>query len=587
MITKTTLAQPAEGGSSGEGERLGLLVMSAESFASLPLPRAGIITVGRSTKCDVQIDDPLVSRQHVRLHLGPQVEIEDLGSANRTRVRDVPIQPGGRVPVAPGEAVGIGSTVLVIQGSYRDGAPRRIWSHRFFEARLREECSRTDAPRRPFALVRLHLDQHRPWSTVLPLLDRGVPSPHLFAAYGPHDYELLLFDLAEEDAAHVADGLRQDLQGVDVASRAAIAWYPRDGRTADALFARANDLLRPQRTAPRPVADPPHARSAAMQPVYELAHRAAKGTINVLILGETGVGKEVMAETVHRLSPRANQRFLPLNCAGLSEGLLESELFGYEKGAFTGAVQAKKGLFEAANGGTLFLDEVGEMTLSVQARVLRAIANHEVLPLGALKPRPIDVRLVAATNRDLQAEIGKAAFRRDLYYRLNGITLNIPPLRDRRAEIPWLVATFLSEQARDLGRDVPAVSPAARELLDRYDWPGNIRELKNVTERALLLCDGDVIHPEHLTLEGVQVDTLGSNEPEGTPPRDLTPDEEAERRMMLDVLRAHIWNQSRAARALRMPRRTFIAKLDRYGIPRPQKGMPLPTPDPDDEPSGL
>ena len=167
MITKTTVAQPADGGSSGEGERLGLLVMSAESFASLPLPRTGVITVGRSTKCDVQIDDPLVSRQHVRLHLGPTVEIEDLGSANRTRVRDVPIPPGGRVPVAPGEAVGLGSTVLVIQGSYRDGAPRRIWSHRFFEARLREECSRPEAKRRPFALVRLHLDQPRPWSAVL------------------------------------------------------------------------------------------------------------------------------------------------------------------------------------------------------------------------------------------------------------------------------------------------------------------------------------------------------------------------------------------------------------------------------------
>jgi transcriptional regulator with AAA-type ATPase domain len=583
MTTKTTVAPPAERRSSVEAEGFSLLVMSAEAFASLPLPRSGTVIVGRSTKCDVQVDDPLASRQHVRLHIGDKLEIEDLQSANRTHVRDVPILPGVRVPLARGEAIGIGSTVLVVEGAHRAGAPRRIWSHRFFEVRLREECGRAQESGRAFALVRLHLDTPAAWSKVVPLMDRDVPPPHLFAAYGPHDYELLLFDLAEEDAAHATDSLRRSLQGLDVASRAAIAWYPRDGRTADALLARANTLLRPNADGVPPEVLVPGDMSRAMQPVYALASRAAKGTINVLILGETGVGKEVMAQTIHRLSPRAGQPFLPLNCAGLSEGLLESELFGYEKGAFTGAVQSKKGLFEVARGGTLFLDEIGEMPITVQARVLRSVANREILPLGSLKPRPIDVRIVAATNRDLHAEMAKGTFRRDLYYRLNGLTLTVPPLRERRSEMGHLMATFLAHTARETGRPVPEMSLAARQVLEAHDWPGNIRELRNVIERALVLCEGDTIRPEHLSLETGRVpamsDAAGTEEMR-IHARGLSADEEDERRRIVDALRANVWNQSRAARALNMPRRTFVAKLVRFGIPRPQKAA-TPSPPPD------
>jgi two-component system response regulator AtoC len=570
MTTRTTVAPPIERDAASD-DGLSLLVMSAEAFASLPLPSAGSVTLGRSASSDVQVDDPLASRQHARLHLGEVIEIEDLHSANQTQVRGVALPPGVRVRLEPGEAISIGSTVLVIQAAHRAGEPRRIWSHRFFEVRLREECRRTEPRNRTFALVRLHLEKPVVWAKVVPLLDRDVPPPHLFAAYGPNDYEFLLFDLAEEDAARLTERLRSTLQGLDVASRAAIAWYPRDGRTSDALLARANAGLKPDSEAATSIA-PPSAFSPGMQAIYDRGVRAARSLINVLILGETGVGKEVMAEAIHRLSARAAQQFLPLNCAGLSEGLLESELFGYEKGAFTGAVQSKKGLFEVARGGTLFLDEIGEMPLGVQARVLRALANREVLPLGALKPRPIDVRLVAATNRDLRNEVSKGTFRRDLFYRINGISLEIPPLRERRSEIVSLTSVFLTGAAQDNQRSTPVLSPESRALLESYAWPGNIRELKNVIERAVVLCEGDTILPEHLSLEPIDAapEEGGSAASVTDLPR-LTPAEDAERRRMIEVLEANVWNQSRAARALDMPRRTFVTKLDRYKIPRPQK----------------
>jgi DNA-binding NtrC family response regulator len=256
--------------------------------------------------------------------------------------------------------------------------------------------------------------------------------------------------------------------------------------------------------------------------------------------------------------------------------LIESELFGHEKGAFTGAVRAKAGLFEAAAGGTLFLDEVGEMPAAVQAKVLRAIASREILPVGAIKPRAIDVRIMAATNRDLEQQMQAGAFRRDLYYRLNGMTLEIPPLRERLEELPQLARTFLHQAALDSGRLPPALSPAALDLLLQYRWPGNIRELKNVIERALVLCEGDRIEPGHLPTDKIGAPALTAPGSPIPTLAHLTAEELAERQRMVAALEANVWNQSRAARMLNIPRRTFVAKLERYAIPRPQKQGPAP-----------
>jgi DNA-binding NtrC family response regulator len=336
-----------------------------------------------------------------------------------------------------------------------------------------------------------------------------------------------------------------------------------------------------------------------MRSIHQTVERAAAGIINILILGETGVGKEVMARAVHRLSPRRDGPYVCLNCAALTESLLESELFGHERGAFTGAVATKMGLLESAAGGTLFLDEVGELPLSIQARLLRVIETREVTRVGSVRPRQIDVRFVSATNRELEDEVDKGSFRRDLFFRLNGISIRIPPLRERRSEIPALAETFLRQVCQELRRPEPRLSAETLATLHRRDWSGNIRELRNVIERAVLLCPGQEIGIEHLPEERPRkrpalvldlpdrtdrhsVDSrpdipplqTGPRVPKPTPDAGPTPAHEKQR--ILDALASCAGNQSRAAKLLGMPRRTFVARLDRYQIARPKKN---PRPD--------
>jgi DNA-binding NtrC family response regulator len=302
------------------------------------------------------------------------------------------------------------------------------------------------------------------------------------------------------------------------------------------------------------------------------------------LLGETGVGKEVLAEVVHRRSPRHGAPFLRLNCAALSETLLESELFGHEKGAFTGAAQAKPGLLETADGGTVFLDEIGELSAAMQVKLLRVLEDRKVTRVGALAARSIDVRFVAATNRDLEAEVQRGAFRQDLFFRLSGITLTIPPLRERRAEIEPLARLFAARSAAQLGRPAPGISRAALDALVRHSWPGNVRELRNVMERAVVLAEADEITPDHLLLPSAKpAETRAA--PSAAPAVDPAPAaaggagaaglraelDAIERQRILDALAAAAGNQTQAAAALGMSRRTFIARLDEYGIPRPRK----------------
>src|SRR5688572_12852590 len=237
---------------------------------------------------------------------------------------------------------------------------------------------------------------------------------------------------------------------------------------------------------------------ASMRELYAQAERATTALISVLMLGETGVGKDVLARWIHARSPRAKHPFVALNCAAFSESLLEGELFGHEKGAFTGAIQARPGLFEAAEGGTLFLDELGELPLLMQAKLLRVIEERAVLRIGARSPRVVDVRFIAATNRDLSAEVRAGRFREDLFYRLNGLSLSIPPLRERPAELELLARSFVLTACRQLERPPLAFSPEALRLLRAHRWPGNVRELRNVIDRAVVLCAETSIGPEHL-----------------------------------------------------------------------------------------
>ena len=393
------------------------------------------LVVGRSPDCGIRIPHPSVSRKHARLTLGPPVAIEDLGSANGTRVAGHEVEQGARAELLAGALVEVGDALLVLRATADD----------------------------------------------------------------------------------------------------AVAGTP-------------------------PAAD--------MRQVRELVKRVASGNIPVTLVGETGVGKELLAETVHHQSSRARAPFLRINCAALPEQLLESELFGYERGAFTGASQAKPGLLEAAHGGTVFLDEAGELPRSIQAKLLRALECKELFRVGSLRPRSFDVRFVAATNRDLSAMVAAGEFRADLFHRLCGVLVQVPPLRERRDELAPLAERFIREVAAQLDRPVPIASRAFIQALERYAWPGNVRELKHTMECAVLLATGMTLEPAHLP-RAIVTAPASQPRPEGHLRGEL---EELEKRRILDALERCGGNQTRASKVLGIPRRTLIDRLEVYGVPRPRRG---------------
>jgi DNA-binding NtrC family response regulator len=308
---------------------------------------------------------------------------------------------------------------------------------------------------------------------------------------------------------------------------------------------------------------PGEARVRPMEQLEKLVSLVATGRLSVILLGETGVGKDVTATRIHTLSSRAKGPFVRLNCATLTETLLEGELFGYERGAFTGAVKAKPGLLETGSGGTVFLDELGEMPQSTQAKVLRVLENQEVLRLGGLTPRRIDVRFIGATNRDLPSLVAEGSFRQDLYFRLNGITLAIPPLRQRTDEILPLAKRFLDAA----GAPSISLSADARAALLAHSWEGNIRELKNVIERAVVLSEGKTIERAHLRFDSEGA-AFGA-EPAASLSRTMA---SFERERILAALESASGNQTEAARKLGVSRRTLVSRLSEYDLPRPRKG---------------
>jgi DNA-binding NtrC family response regulator len=293
-----------------------------------------------------------------------------------------------------------------------------------------------------------------------------------------------------------------------------------------------------------------------MQAVLELARSVAPADATVLITGETGTGKELIARAIHHWSARADQVFVAVNCAALAETLLESELFGHEKGAFTGAVAQRRGRFELAHGGTLFLDEVGEMSPALQAKLLRVLQEGTLERVGGTKTVTVDVRVIAATNRDLQAMVAAKAFRDDLYYRLSVFPIGLPPLRERPADILPLAEHILHQMSRRRDKRIVGFSEEAKTLLQAYGWPGNIRELQNVTERAAILCREDRIGPDHLNL------TLPAA-PSPTGPKTL---KAVERETILLALAAHQGNRRKAAEQLGIGLRTLYTRLREYGI---------------------
>jgi transcriptional regulator with GAF, ATPase, and Fis domain len=632
-------------------EPLFLVIVGDGVFATAALPAQGVAVIGRAADSDVRIDDISISRNHAVLHLGAKLMISDTDSANGTWVRDERIVPNAEVEIRINEAVRVGSVTVIVQRRTQKLRTRRLRTHEYFENRLEDECARALRHGSHFVLVHIVLGENvipaqpspislddtppvrdggarmrraatehdrpgvvqAPQAEVLELLAGVLREGDVVAEYAPGEIEILLLDAAPELMARVIRRLEAALTAHRVAARIGSSWYPRDGREPSTLAARARGRAHGTATEPAMDVGSIVVADERMTALHELVARVAAADISVLLQGETGVGKEVVAERIHRLSSRASKPFLRLNCAALTETLLESELFGHERGAFTGATQTKLGLLEVAEGGVIFLDEVGELQASTQAKLLRVLDERKLLRVGGLTPRSIDVRIVSATNRDLEAEVARGTFRLDLLYRLNAMSIIIPPLRERPNEIDALAQRFLHGIAEKLQRAVPQISPEALALLKSYAWPGNVRELRNMMERAVVLATGDVIDvgdlPEEkmrMTFEASQQfwdsatptpvpGSLSAGTWERTPPGGTMPppmrspapgwerptapmkaappdgDADEERQKVIDALEACAGNQTHAAKLLGVSRRTLINKIEKYGVLRPRK----------------
>jgi transcriptional regulator with PAS, ATPase and Fis domain len=303
-----------------------------------------------------------------------------------------------------------------------------------------------------------------------------------------------------------------------------------------------------------------------MQEVLSTVERVAPTNSTVLLGGESGVGKDLIARAIHQHSRRASGPFVKINCAAIPENLLESELFGYEKGAFTGAANSKPGKFELADKGTIFLDEIGDMPPTIQAKLLRVLQDRDFERLGGTKTLKVDVRVVAATNQDLRAALEQGTFREDLYYRLNVVPISIPPLRERREEIPDLVEHFIERFARESGKPIRGITPAAMKVLMDFHWPGNVRELENIIERAVALSGGEMLDVEDIRLD---LSPVRPAAPQGGVP--FVPEgmtlEQFEDDIIQEALRRAGGNKSQAARLLGLSRNAFRYRLAKIGVP--------------------
>ncbi len=311
--------------------------------------------------------------------------------------------------------------------------------------------------------------------------------------------------------------------------------------------------------------------SEAMQRIFAIVRKIAATDSTILIGGESGTGKELIARAIHFMSGRADKPFVGVNCGALPENLLESELFGHVKGSFTGAIRDKDGLFKVAESGTIFLDEVAEITPALQVKLLRALQEREFLAVGGTSPVKVDVRVLAATNRDLEEEVERGTFRADLFYRLNVIPLTVPPLRDRREDVPLLARYFMQRLADKRGLPIKGVTKDAMELLCAYDWPGNVRELENVLERMVLLEDRETLDRDSLPEKLVANPDRGAKSFfEGKPRATL---EELEREYLLQVLESTGWQKKKASSILGINASTLYRKIQRYGLDRTREGV--------------
>lgn len=574
------------------------------------------VVVGREPPANIVIQDGNLSRRHASFLMeNGEVIVQDLGSKNGVRVAGQRVE---RSVIRPGDEVLLGALTVSIHLTMGNETPSfDLESHDAFRTALDFETVRAKFFGQTFAVVTVRALRH-PKSHLqhwCPRLRSHLRPVDRVALYCPESLEILMPEIKPEKLDEVVRVLvtPQDGEAVLVAG---VAMFPGMAISADKLLAESRNAAQ-SATADAPVqianaetsttwlANAPYdeeslftAASPPMRSVVQTATRVAKATIPVLLHGETGTGKEVLSRLIHEHGPRRTKPLICINCAAIPANLIESTLFGHEKGSFTGANQSQKGVFEAADGGTLLLDEVGELTPATQAALLRVLDSKRFTRIGSTKEVDVDVRIIAATHRDLEAMCDAGTFRQDLYFRLSTMTIIIPPLRNRREDIAPLVGRFLKQASKVNDLRIRGISREAMDLLERYAWPGNIRELRNAIDRAVVIAEGDTVTardlpdrirvlkvpaapaaaPPQRVVESREVAAM----PEAPPaPAKEPPAEEmgkgqaeslkerlenAEAQFILEALRASGWNQTEAAKQLNMPLRTLQYKIKAFGI---------------------
>jgi two-component system response regulator AtoC len=556
-----------------------VLVFEGQSCYAFDLPSRGEVVIGRAPECGLRIEAASASRQHAQLDVtSGAVWISDLKSRNGTRVNG-DLLTAAR-PLLNGDMISICSATLIFHREVEAPQRRSLLPISYLRQRLEEEIDRSQHYQRPVSLVSLRLGGTQPSRQELgQKLADHLRTLDILSWSDSGGLLILCPELNGEEVAELATRLSTVLQPLCPQLQTGLSTCPEDGTDADTLLAvcqaaaqsasdggppkSPSDMVNVVEFGERRIliAEP------SMKRLYSLIEKLGPSDLPVLVHGETGTGKELAAAALHHASKRRNEPLVAVNCAALTESIVESELFGHERGAFSGAVTSKAGLFETAHGGTLFLDEIGELPLSIQPKLLRVLETQKIMRVGDTRERAIDVRLVAATNRDLAAEVEAGRFRRDLYFRLSTARLSIPPLRDRRRELPVLARSLLEEACVKRERPKMELASATLHRLLAYRWPGNIRELKNLMDFVAATVDEQVLMPWHV------VEQIGGDKAladgSGAAPKFRTIDEEVralERRRMVEALAASGGVHVRAAALIGMPIRTFTGKLKLYRI---------------------
>ena len=587
--------------------RVSLLVYGRDHAQIVQMTAEHPIIIGRIPPSDLPIADMSLSRQHARFVLqGDQVVVEDLGSTNGTLVNGQRIQ---RAKVGPDDRVSLGSvTVTVHVMAPSESQLQGLDSHERFLAHLEDQVNHGKYFGRALALLMVQapgvvgdMDGHV--SRWYPKL-RGLLRPvDRVGIYGPTALLICLPEAGLREATALGGRIAGLRAGGGPSLSCGVALFPQGGTSVEELLEVSRVAARhatPEHPVQCPVAEElaalggseqaPVVQSPAMHEVFATVERLSRSNIPVLIQGATGVGKEVVARAIHERSDRRARPLRCINCGAIPTQLMESALFGHERGAFTGADRQVKGVFEEAESGSVLLDESGELSQPAQAALLRVLESKQISRVGSSREITVDVRIMAATHCDLEDMCRADRFRWDLLYRLNAMTLRIPPLCERPEDIVPLATLFLRQACRNSQRLVKAISPRALELLVRYQWPGNVRELRNVIERAVVVAESEVITEadlsdrlrpgpdplggkprasgEHSTQEiAVLAPDTESEPPESDPEVDFKDRvREFETRLILSALKVSQWNQTEAARRLRMPLRTLVHKIKAYGI---------------------